>query len=73
MTISVVTVYHSGYGHTSVVAGGSRWRRPAEGVEATLIEASTLNYRMLRALQPRQCGRYDLWFSDVYGLGLRGV
>ena len=44
MTISVVTVYHSGYGHTSVVAEAVHAGvASVEGVEATLIEASTLN------------------------------
>ena len=44
MTISVVTVYHSGYGHTSVVAEAvNAGVGSVEGVKATLIDASTLN------------------------------
>ena len=44
MTISVVTVYHSGYGHTSVVAEAVHAGvASVDGVEATLLNAADLN------------------------------
>jgi len=73
MTISVVTVYHSGYGHTSVVAEAvNAGVGSVEGVKATLIDASTLNSPEVEgfAALDRQCGRNDLWFSDLHGLCL---
>ena len=44
MSVSVVTVYHSGYGHTAVIAEAvNAGVSCVEGVEAILLDASELN------------------------------